>query len=239
LRVAAIIPTYNERENIQILIPRVLETFGNTIDGEVVIVDDASPDGTGKVAEELAGKTGKVSVMNRPGKMGLGSAYKDGFRYALSKGFEGVIEMDADLSHDQTRLPEFVRKLEEGYDLIIGSRYIPGGSIPKWSWTRRLVSNASNRVTKFLLGLEPKDVTSGFRAYSTEAIEKINLSTVKSDGYAFQVEMVMRCQRAGLRICEIPIAFVDREQGESKLSRGEMWRFLKSILRLTFTGASS
>lgn len=236
MKVATITPTYNERENIRILIPKVIASFKeSSIDGEMIIVDDNSPDGTGKLAEELASESDMVEVLNRPSKMGLGSAYREGFRYALSKGFNGMIEMDADLSHNPACIPEFVRKLEGGFDLIIGSRYIPGGEIPKWSCFRRIVSSSTNRTARFLLRLNPKDVTSGYRAYSSYALEKISLQSIKSDGYAFQVEMVLRCQRAGLKICEIPIAFVDREQGESKLSGKEMWRFLKSITRMTFT----
>lgn len=235
MKIATIIPTYNEGENIKILIPKILEVFREAaIDGEVIIVDDNSPDGTGEVAEELAKNSDRVLVLKRPGKMGLGSAYKDGFRYALSRNRDGVIEMDADLSHNPAYIREFVRKLEEGCDLVIGSRYIPGGKIPKWSLYRRMVSRLTNRVTKLLLGLTANDVTSGYRAFSSNALEKVNFSSVKSDGYAFQVEMAARCQRAGLRICEIPIAFVDRERGESKLSRKETWRFAKSLIRLTF-----
>ena len=235
MKIATIIPTYNEGENIKILIPKILKIFKEeTIDGEIIIVDDNSPDGTGQVAEELAKDSDKILVLKRLGKMGLGSAYKDGFRYALSINREGVIEMDADLSHDPSYLSGFVRKLEEGYDLVIGSRYIPGGKIPKWSLYRRMVSKLTNKAAKLFLGLPINDVTSGYRAFSSNALEKINFSVVKSDGYAFQVEMATRCKRAGLKICEIPIAFVDRERGESKLSRKEMWRFAKSLIRLTF-----
>ena len=229
------IPTYNERENLKILIPEILEVFRKkAIDGEMLIIDDASPDGTGRVAEEFANTLDRVHVLKRPRKMGIGSAYKDGFKYVLSRESDGAIEMDADLSHNPAYIPGFVKKLSEGYDLIIGSRYVPGGEIPKWSLFRRMVSSLTNRATKFLLGLNPKDVTSGYRAYSLNALKTIYFTSVKSDGYAFQVEMVLRCQRAGLRICEIPIAFVDREQGESKLSKKEMWRFLKSVVRLKF-----
>ncbi len=236
MKVAVIIPTYNESENIRVLVPRIFEVLSKqAIDSEIIIVDDNSPDGTGDVAEELAKGSGKLLVLRRPDKMGLGSAYKDGFKYALSRGFGGVIEMDADLSHDPVALPEFIRKLDEGWDLVIGSRYVLGGKIPKWSLYRRMVSRLTNGVTRLVLGLSVRDVTGGYRAFSAGALEKINFSSVKSDGYAFQVEMAARCHRAGLRICEIPIAFVDRESGESKLSRGEMWRFTKSLIRLTFS----
>ena len=235
MRVATIIPTYNERKNIMILVPEILEVFKKeAIDGRVIIVDDASPDGTGRAAKKLAKNSDRVFILQRPKKMGIGSAYKDGFKYALSKGCVDTIEMDADLSHNPAYIPEFTKKLREGYDLIIGSRYVPGGRIPKWSLFRRLVSNFTNTASRFFLGLIPSDVTSGYRAYSYNALRKIDFSSVKADGYAFQVEMVVRCQRAGLKICEIPIAFVDREKGESKLSIKEMWIFFRSMIRLAF-----
>ena len=235
MKIAAVIPTYNESENIKVLIPKILDVFEKeAIDGEIMVVDDDSPDGTGRVAEELARTSGKLLVLRRSSKMGLGSAYKDGFRQALLRGRDAVIEMDADLSHDPISLVEFVRKLDEGFDLVIGSRYIPGGKIPKWSLYRRMISRLTNGTVRLFLGLRISDVTSGYRAFRAGALEKINFSSVKSDGYAFQVEMAARCQRAGLRLCEIPIAFVDRKSGESKLSRGEMWRFAKSLIRLTF-----
>ncbi len=237
LRIVAVIPTYNERENIRILIPRILQVFRQeAIDGRIIIVDDASPDGTGKVAEELAEDSDRIFVLQRSGKMGLGSAYKDGFRYALSIESEGIIEMDADLSHDPVYIREFVGKLSEGYDLAMGSRYVPGGKIPKWSLYRRLVSNITNKIARFLLGLAQKDVTTGYRGYSSNALRKVDLTSIKSDGYAFQVEMTLKCQRAGLKICEIPIAFVDRKQGETKLTMKEMWRFLISIIRMMLMG---
>lgn len=236
LKVAAVIPTYNERENIRGLVPIILEVFRKgIIDGGIIIVDDASPDGTGVLADELARSSDRIMVLKRPGKMGLGSAYKDGFNLALSKGYNGVIEIDADLSHNPADIPRFVEKLGEGYDLVIGSRYVEGGQIPKWSLYRKLISGFTNKATKFFLGLRPQDVTSGFRAYSDSAIKTIDLSSVKSDGYAFQVEMTLKSQKSGLKICEIPIAFIDREAGTTKLGRREMWRFLTSIIRLTLS----
>jgi len=237
LRAATITPTYNERENIEILIPKIIDVFKEeAIDGEVIIVDDNSPDGTGKVAEELARKLGVVVVMNRPRKMGLGSAYKDGFKYALSRGHTVIIEIDADLSHNPADIPKFIRMIQVGCDLAIGSRYIPGGEIPKWSLFRRLASSFANSTARFLLRLTPRDVTSGYRAYNLNALTTIDLTSVKSDGYAFQVEMVFRCQKAGLKICEIPIAFTDRVAGESKLSKKEMWQFFKSLIQMIVGG---
>lgn len=236
MNVAVIIPTYNERENIQVIIPKILEEFREgAIEGGIIVVDDASPDGTSEVVEEFAKNSNRVYLFRRQGKLGIGSAYKDGFKFALSREFDGVIEMDADLSHNPSYLPDFVGGLEKGLELIIGSRYIPGGEIPKWSFSRRMISSLTNKVARFLLSLEPMDVTSGYRAYSSNVFRKLDLSQVKSDGYAFQVEMVMRCQRLGFKIGEIPIAFVDREKGETKLDRREMWQFLKSIIKLAFS----
>ena len=233
MKIIATVPTYNERANIRVLVPKILEIFRKeAIDGGVLIIDDDSPDGTGVVAEAFAKNTKMVFVLRRRYKMGIGSAYKDGFKYALSVGGDGVIELDADLSHNPSYIPEFVKKLREGYDLVIGSRYIPGGKTPKWPLSRRVISVVTNRITKIFLGLSPKDVTSGYRAYSHIVLKNIDFNTVISDGYAFQVEMILRCQELGLNICEIPIAFVDRKEGESKLSRREMWQYLKSIVRL-------
>jgi dolichol-phosphate mannosyltransferase len=235
LTVFVIIPTYNEKENIQVLIPRVLEVFEkNKIDAGIIIVDDSSSDGTGKIAEELANKSGRVLVLSRSRKLGIGSAYKDGFNYALSIGSEGIIEMDADLSHDPSYIPKFINKLNNDYNLVIGSRYIPGGNVPNWTFSRRIISKSTNWIARVFLRLKTKDCTSGYRAYSSLALSQIEFSSVRSDGYAFQVEMVMRFERANLKICEIPITFVDRSRGKSKLVKGEMWQFLKSIIRLAF-----
>ncbi len=231
--VAIIIPTINERENIEQLIPLTLKFLSDKhLNGHILIIDDASTDGTPDVAEKLDEGEGRIHVMRRQRKKGLGSAYKDGFGFILEKGYDGAIEMDADLSHDPVYLADFFQLLAEGYDLIIGSRYIQGGAIPEWTTYRRFMSRSMNAFVHLLLGLEAKDCTSGFRAYSADALRRIDLSKVQSDGYAFQVEMTLRCQQAGLHICEIPITFVNRHHGESKLSSREKWRYLKSILRL-------
>ena len=231
--VAILIPTINERENIEQLIPRTLNLLADKhLNGHLFVIDDESPDGTADTVEKLDDGRGLVHVMRRQGKRGLGSAYKDGFQFILEKGYDGAVEMDADLSHDPAYLPEFFTALAEGYDLIIGSRYIPGGSIPEWTRYRRFMSRSMNTSVRLLLGLKTKDCTSGYRAYSANALRTIDLTKVQSDGYAFQVEMTLQCQQAGLRIREVPIAFVDRRRGESKLSSKEQWRFLKAILRL-------
>lgn len=235
LTIAIILPTYNERENLQAVVPRILEVLTDSgIDGHIIIVDDSSPDGTGTLAKELSNKHGRVTVIIREKKLGIGSAYKEGFRTALSRGFEGLIEMDADGSHDPRFIPVFVEKLAEGYELVIGSRYVSGGKIPAWSLGRRMISKITGFFTRFLFGLKTHDPTSGFRAYSATPLKKIDLSEVKSDGYAFQVEMVARYEKMGLRVCEIPIEFIDRVKGKSKLGATAFFRFIKTILRLFF-----
>jgi dolichol-phosphate mannosyltransferase len=233
LKVAVVIPTYNEVVNIVCLVRKILDLFRDkAIDGEIIIVDDASPDGTGCEATKLALTHDNVLVLNRSDKLGIGSAYKDGFKLALDNGCEGIIEMDADFSHDPKYLPTFISKLNEECDLIIGSRYIVGGNTVGWSFTRKIISSSVNRITRFVLSLTVKDTTSGYRAYSSKGLELINYSTVKSDGYAFQVEMVLRCQKAGVKISEIPIVFVNRKHGKSKLTLTEMWRFFRSLINL-------
>jgi len=235
LKVAVIIPTYNERENLQFLVPKIINVFNEGgIEGGLIIIDDSSPDRTGDLARELGEHDERILVIIRKEKLGLGSAYKEGFRKALSYDFEGLIEMDADRSHDPQALPVFREKLEEGYDLIIGSRYIAGGKIPNWSLKRRLISKATSLYTRILFRLKTQDPTSGFRAYSAKALKEIDVSKIKSDGYAFQIEMVVHCEKKGLRVCEIPIKFLDRVKGESKLSGVEVLRFIKSLIRLIF-----
>jgi dolichol-phosphate mannosyltransferase len=236
MSIAIVIPTVNEKENIELLLPKIFEVLqSRCLQGWILIVDDGSQDGTVEVAERLGEATKKVYVIKRPKKMGLGSAYKDGFRLALAQGSEGVVEMDADLSHDPAYLPIFFAKVLEGYDLVVGSRYVMGGSIAEWSAPRRIISRAANMLARLLLGLAIKDCTSGYRAYSARALIAVGLDSVRSDGYAFQVEMVMRCQRAGLRICEVPIKFVNRSRGASKLTLIEMLRFLSSTIKLAMS----
>lgn len=236
LKTAIIIPTYNERENLQALAPQILAVLtASRIDGSILVVDDSSPDGTGDLAKELSARHGRIIVLTRAAKLGIGSAYKAGFRTALSLGFEGLIEMDADGSHNPRFLPAFVEKLEAGYEVVIGSRYIPGGTTPDWPLQRRLLSKTAGMVTRVLFGLQTHDPTSGFRAYRASTLRRIDLSKVASDGYAFQVEMVALCEKRRFRVCEIPIEFVDRWVGKSKLSGKEYFRFMQAVLRLALT----
>lgn len=233
LIVSTIIPTYNEEKNIKVLIPRIIREFEkNSINGRVIVIDDSSIDGTGKKVEEMAKKIKRIHLITRPTKLGIGSAYKVGFKYALSRGHSGVIEIDADLSHDSSFIPDFVKKLEDDYDLVIGSRYVKGGNTLNWPISRRVLSRLANSAVRLLFGLSTLDNTSGFRAYSSHALRTIDIASVKSDGYAFQVEMTVLCQKSRLKVCEIPITFLERSFGESKLSAFEMWKFLKTILQL-------
>lgn len=215
MRVLVVLPTYNEADNIENVLQRVL---GALPEARVLVVDDNSPDGTAQIADKVGEQIGRVEVLRRPGKAGLGSAYRDGFRWGLREGYEVMVEMDSDLSHDPDDLPRLVAPLEGGVDLVIGSRYVPGGSIPDWSMFRRLISRGGCLYAELLLGLGVKDSTAGFRAYSSRLLSQIDLDTVRADSYGFQIEMTYRSRQRGARIEEIPIRFVDRALGTSKMS---------------------
>lgn len=232
--IAIVIPTYNENDNIKILIPILQKILiKNNINGITIVIDDNSTDGTQETLNQFVKNLNEIIVINRNLKLGIGSAYKEGFSKVLSLGCNGIIEMDADLSHDPEMVPIFVKLLEDGYDLVIGSRYIKGGSIIEWNFSRRIISEFSNKLAIKLLGLKVKDATSGFKAFSLKAIKNMNISSIKSNGYAFQIETVFLCESAGLRIKEIPIKFKNRKKGKSKLKFKEKLYFLLSILRLT------
>ena len=215
MRTLIVLPTFNEADNIV----EVLQKLRAVVpEASVLVVDDASPDGTADLVEEVAEQIGDVSVMRRPAKSGLGSAYRDGFRRGLSVGYDVMVEMDSDLSHDPAALPSLLSAVADGAALALGSRYIPGGSIPDWSWYRRALSRWGNRYAAAVLGIDVKDATSGYRAYRAEALTKIDFHTVQADGYGFQVEMAYRVLASGGRIVEVPISFTDRVRGESKMS---------------------
>lgn len=210
-----VLPTFNEADNIV----EVLQKLRAVVpEASVLVVDDASPDGTADLVEEVAEQIGDISVMRRPAKSGLGSAYRDGFRRGLSVGYDVMVEMDSDLSHDPAALPLLLTAVADGAALALGSRYIPGGSIPDWSWHRRALSRWGNRYAAAVLGIDVKDATSGYRAYRAEALTNIDFHTVQADGYGFQVEMAYRVLASGGRIVEVPISFTDRVRGESKMS---------------------
>jgi dolichol-phosphate mannosyltransferase len=210
-----VIPTYNERENLAELVPRILAVDPRF---EVLVVDDASPDRTGELADEIAARTPRLHVMHRPGKLGLGSAYRAGFRYALERDYDVVMEMDADFSHDPASLPDFLRAIEDA-DLVIGSRYLNGVTVVNWPMDRLLLSYAANRYTHFVTGLPLRDATAGFKCFRRRVLEAIDLDHVRSDGYSFQIEMSFKAWKRGFRLREIPIVFSDRRVGVSKMSK--------------------
>ena len=218
MKTLIIIPTYNERENLEPLVTDILAA-APTVD--LLVIDDNSPDGTGALADELRQREPRLSVLHRTGKLGLGTAYLRGFEYARDHGYALVFEMDADFSHDPKYLPEFLAAAEgpDGADLVIGSRYIPGGGTPSWSAVRRFISGGGNIFARGVLGIPVHDCTSGYRCYKTAALDTLNLAAVRSQGYAFQVEMAYAMWQSGYRIREVPIQFIDRRVGKSKMSR--------------------
>jgi dolichol-phosphate mannosyltransferase len=215
VRRRVIIPTFNEADNIVAVMER---TRAALPDADILIVDDGSPDGTGDIAEKFGVEIGGVDILRREGKLGLGSAYIAGFKRSLDDGYDIVVEMDADLSHDPAMLPHIVGPIPDVADLVIGSRYVPGGSIPDWPKRRELLSRWGNRYAALVLGLAINDSTAGYRAYSTDMLRKIDLDHVRADGYAFQIEMAYRVIREGGRVVEVPIRFIDRAVGTSKMS---------------------
>ncbi|MCS7221834.1 MAG: polyprenol monophosphomannose synthase [Anaerolineae bacterium] len=230
LAVAVVVPTYNERENLPDLVRALLAL---PLKVQVIIVDDNSPDGTGQLADRLALETGRVAVIHRPSKQGLGTAYTAGFRCALQFDVDCIITMDADFSHDPHYVPTLVERTAL-YDLVIGSRYVPGGGIQLWGWERRLLSWGANMIARRMLGLQVHDCTAGFRCYRRQALEAIDLDSIRADGYSYLVEMLFRCQLAGLTIGEVPIVFVDRRRGASKISRQEIFKAGFTVFRLAW-----
>ncbi len=222
--VLVIIPTYNERESLPLIIERVRSSTPGVF---ILVVDDNSPDRTGDVAEELAEHDDHVLVLHRTAKNGLGAAYLAGFRWGMSRGFGVLVEMDADGSHRPEHLPQMLKALDDA-DVVIGSRWVPGGGVENWPRHRQWLSQGGNRYTQLMLGLGVRDATAGYRAYRRSALERMDLSTVASQGYCFQVDLTRRATAAGLRIVEVPITFVEREVGDSKMSGaivGEaLWR---------------
>jgi dolichol-phosphate mannosyltransferase len=220
-----IIPTYNERENLPRLLPLVLEQDERL---DILIIDDASPDGTGALADEIAAGSDRIHVLHREGKLGLGTAYLAGFQWGIDRGYDWLFEMDADFSHDPAHLPEFVAGLEEA-DLVLGSRYLEGRvTVVNWPIARLLLSYFANVYARIVTGVPLWDATGGFKAFRRETLEAIRLDRVESEGYSFQIEINLRVWKRGLRIKEIPIVFVDRTIGESKMSnriiREAVWR---------------
>jgi len=216
MKTLVVLPTYDESATIAEVLRRIRASATETVD--VLVVDDNSPDGTADIVEAVAAEVGGVEVLRRPAKSGLGSAYREGFKIGLARGYEALVEMDADLSHDPSVLGDLLAELDGGADLVIGTRYMPGGRIPDWPWHRRAISRAGNLYARRMLGLSARDATSGYRAYHRRALERINLTAVRADGYGFQVEMAYKVERSGGVLAEVPIEFHDRTLGRSKMS---------------------
>jgi dolichol-phosphate mannosyltransferase len=224
-RVVIVVPTYNERENLAWIVGRVRESVP---DVDVLVVDDGSPDGTGELADEIAAQDPQVSVVHRTEKAGLGAAYLHGFRVALERGYDVVGEMDADGSHQPEQLPQLLAALQHA-DLVIGSRWVPGGSVVNWPLSRKVLSVGGNLYARVLLGIPLRDVTAGYRLFRRTTLESIDLESVESAGYIFQTDLAFRTVRAGLTVVEVPIEFVERVRGESKMSRDVATESLRRI----------
>lgn len=228
MRALLVLPTYDESDNIARILRAVRAASPET---HILVVDDASPDGTASIADAEAARLGQIDVLRRAGKLGLGSAYRDGFEWGLLRGYEILIEMDADLSHDPQDLPRLITEVESGADLAIGSRYVPGGSVRGWSRHRRVLSMAGNAYARLALKIDVRDMTAGFRAYKADVLAKVPLNEVTADGYGFQVDMVREVILAGGRVTEVPICFAERTAGRSKMSGPIVVEALWSVSR--------
>ncbi|MEO8889031.1 MAG: polyprenol monophosphomannose synthase [Jatrophihabitantaceae bacterium] len=230
-RVLVIIPTYNERDNIERIIERLHESVAHA---DVLVVDDGSPDGTGKIADAMADADARVHVLHRTAKAGLGAAYIAGFGWGLEAGYDVLVEMDADGSHAPEQLPRLLGALDHA-DLVIGSRWIPGGAVINWPLRREVLSRGANIYTRLALGVPVRDATGGYRAYRRDVLESIDYAAVASEGYCFQIDLAWRSLRGGFRVVEVPITFAERERGESKMS-GSIVR--EAFIRVTEWGAT-
>ena len=234
-RTLIVTPTYNERDNLERFLAKVRAAAP---EADVLVVDDASPDGTGDIADALATRDPRVRVLHRAGKLGLGTAYVDAFRRGLDEGYERFFEMDADLSHDPRHLPAFFEALDAGAEVVVGSRNIPGGRVEGWGPGRHVLSKGGSLYSRVIHGTPVRDLTTGYTAFTRRALESIDLASIHSNGYSFQIEMTFRALRRGLRVVEVPIVFVDRTAGRSKMSRrifaeaiGVVWRLRWESLR--------
>ena len=223
-RVLVVLPTYDEKLTLEKVVARTLQSVPSA---DVLVVDDNSPDGTGELADRLAAEEPRVHVLHRPGKAGLGAAYVAGFHWGLQRGYDVLVEMDADGSHQPEQLPTLLAGLADA-DLVLGSRYVDGGSVENWPRRREILSRGGNTYVRLALGLDLRDATGGYRAYRASALRELDLDTVASQGYCFQVDLVLRCVERGFRVREVPIAFVERIDGTSKMSgaivREALWR---------------
>ena len=227
-RHAIVIPTYNEQENIVLLVQKIVNLG---LDSRVIIVDDNSPDGTGQLADELAAQHVGVSVIHRAGKLGLGTAHIAGMEAALNTGMEVILTMDADFSHRPRHIPDLLAALDR-FDVVIGSRYVPGGGTRYCTLPRKALSHGANLIARTVLSLGAGDATAGFRGYRREVLESIALDAIVSNGYSFLIEMLYRCQRQGWSVGEVPIIFENRQRGASKISKTEILRAMQTVVRL-------
>jgi dolichol-phosphate mannosyltransferase len=230
MRTLVVLPTYNEILNVEPML-RALRKAAPQCD--VLVVDDGSPDGTANLAQEISDEVGQITVLRRTKKSGLGAAYRIGFSWGLEQGYDHFVEIDCDFSHDPNALPSLLVAAED-YDVVIGSRYIPGGHIPQWSLSRRLLSRGGNQYASLMLGLGVADSTAGYRVYSKKGLALIDFETVSANGYGFQIEMTYRARRAGASIIEVPISFTDRELGRSKMSQAIVVEALWLVTKWAF-----
>jgi dolichol-phosphate mannosyltransferase len=231
-KILVIIPTYNESENILKIIPEVLNNSSADNEYHVLVIDDNSPDGTARLVEDM--KNPYVNILKREKKMGLGTAYVTGFKYAIEKKYDMVFEMDADFSHDPKRLNNFIEKINQGYELVVGSRYIDGISVVNWPLRRLALSYFANKYTRIVTGLKIKDTTAGFACYKVTSLSKLNLDKIKSNGYSFQIEMKFLFHKNKFKMTEIPILFIDRRAGESKMSKNVVYEACFMVWKLKF-----
>jgi dolichol-phosphate mannosyltransferase len=238
MRTLVVLPTYNEIQNVEQML-RALRSVAP--DCEILVVDDASPDGTAERAETVSHDLGKIQILHRATKSGLGGAYRAGFAWGIERGFDHFVEIDCDFSHDPQALPSLLEAARDN-DVVIGSRYVKGGHIPQWTLSRRMLSRGGNQYASLMLGLGVADSTAGYRVYSKNALDKIDYQSVSADGYGFQIEMTYRAKRGGASIVEIPISFTDRERGESKMSGAivieALWLVSKWAFERPFTRRS-
>jgi dolichol-phosphate mannosyltransferase len=226
MRTLVVVPTYEEAANVPELLQRLRAAAP---DADILVVDDNSPDGTAGIARELGEELGHVEVLVRSEKAGLGSAYRAGFAVGIERGYDVLVQMDADLSHDPAAVPSLLAALTDDVGLVIGSRYVPGGEIPHWPWYRRFLSRYGNLYTRLALGLKARDLTSGFRAWKTSTLERIDYKTTHATGYLFQMEMAYRVVQAGQQVAEVPITFRDRVRGASKMSGAVIFEELTAV----------
>ncbi|QQR90031.1 MAG: polyprenol monophosphomannose synthase [Myxococcales bacterium] len=229
-------PTYNEADNLPTFIEGVQAVVP---EADILVVDDNSPDGTGELAERMATKDSRIKVIHRSGKLGIGSAYIEAFHWALRNDYDAVAQMDTDLSHDPKHLPAFLEALAEGADVVLGSRNIPGGKVEGWGPTRHFVSKGGSLYSRMILGLGVRDLTGGYKVWKKEALQALDLDAVQSEGYSFQIEMTYRAIRKGFKVKEVPITFIDRRVGQSKMSKAIFKEAVFMVWKLRFMAASN